>query len=100
MITEALAILTDPAHVLAEATFACIEASIGALVGAVLVRRHDRRHHPKPVVPKAPSSGWPAGLEFIVDPHCPPDTAYLLNTKTLVGDGKLRKALITDLRTS
>lgn len=49
MITEYLSILTDPAHVLAEATFIFIET---VLIGLILrpliqraVRQHDRDWH-------------------------------------------------------
>lgn len=45
MIQEYLHVVSDPAHVLAEITFAIVEASIGALVGGFLVRRHDRKKH-------------------------------------------------------
>ena len=45
MIEEALHIITDPAHVLAELVFICAEALFGVVVGAILVRRHDRKHH-------------------------------------------------------
>ncbi len=49
MIEEALHILSDPGHVIAEAVFITIEAAVLSPGIAWLVRRHDRKHHPKDV---------------------------------------------------
>ena len=47
MIEESLGILTDPAHILAEACFIMVEMVLISPLVAVLVRWHDKRHHPK-----------------------------------------------------
>lgn len=45
MIHEWLEVVSDPAHVLAELSFAACEAAISIVVGRVWLRRHDRKHH-------------------------------------------------------
>lgn len=45
MIAEALHIISDPAHVLAELVFIAVEGVIAGLVARPLIRRHDRRKH-------------------------------------------------------
>lgn len=45
MIREALHVVTDPAHVLAEAMFIAVEAALITPIVRALVRRHDRRNH-------------------------------------------------------
>lgn len=37
--------LTDPGHVLTELTFIFGEALVGAILGRIWLRRHDRRQH-------------------------------------------------------
>lgn len=43
--TEYLSILTDPAHVAAEATFVLIEVAIARPIFRAWLKRHDARHH-------------------------------------------------------
>lgn len=45
MLSEALHIVQDPAHLLAELFFISAEAVIVGLIARPLIRRHDRRKH-------------------------------------------------------
>jgi hypothetical protein len=44
-VSEWLHIISDPAHVAAEATFACVEFVVGLVAGRFWLRSHDRRKH-------------------------------------------------------
>lgn len=43
--SEALEIVSDPAHMLAEGITEAISYTLAALFGAWWVKRHDRKHH-------------------------------------------------------
>lgn len=45
MIQEWLHVITDPAHIMGELTFASVEFLVGLVVGSRWLRRHDRKHH-------------------------------------------------------
>lgn len=53
MFSEYLHVVSDPAHIMAELTFIAGEGLVGLVIGRILIKRHDRKFHSKPVDDKS-----------------------------------------------